>query len=168
MKNPFSTPISWSPEPSEIKADTNDTVHANVVFLDDAIQPDTPYSDTFGKTGDFPDATETPSYVNGDEHIENVFVPGPEHTQQFQGPVPDWGVPGTDILTIHHGPVTGQPLDVWQEGNKTPTVAQAPGSYGPVGLTEADYATRVAYANYQQLQQDYSSAAADYSQIAAI
>lgn len=168
MFNPFREPVtSWSPQPSEIRADTNDTVHTSVVFLDDAVYPDAVHADIVGPTGDIPSPVSA-SYSQGDESIELVFTPGPQHTQQFESPIPDYGVPGTDILAIHHGPVTGRPIDVWQEGNKTPTVSVAPGQYGPVGSTEADYATRVAYANFQQLQVDYSNASADFAQIAAI
>jgi hypothetical protein len=180
MWNPFKPAANpdwfYSPQPSEIRADTNSTVHANTVTLgDDTMHPDVAYGVDMGNWGDL-DSTQSPvaTYVAGDESRTLVWSPGPVmgyqsiSTHDQSTPQDIGSVPGTNELNVHHGPVTGRALDVYQTGNRVPTSWQPPGIYGPVGRTEPDYATRMAYANFQEAFTSQSSDAVTYAQIAAI
>ena len=177
MFNPFKTQVpvtSYAPQPSEIRPDTNSTVHANVVYLDDATYPDNPgVTPNTGNLGDTINPAVDATWTQGDESLTVVHDPNVLPAYAFldndlNTPVDVGSVPGTTTGVIHNGPVTGQILDNFQEGNITITASTPPGYYGPVGNTEPGYATLVAYANYQQLQSDQSNDVATYQQIAAI
>lgn len=176
MRNPFTTDLSWlhvSPAASEIRADTNDTVHANVVDLDGVTYPDhTGYTPDTGNLGDTIQPGET-TYAQGVESQQIIFSPNPMPAYSFlpndlATPVDVGSRPGMNDMVVHHGPVTGNVMDVYQEGNVTKIPTDAPGIYGPVGNTEPDYATRAAYAEFATLTQDYSPAVANHQQIAAV
>lgn len=174
FKNPFRQQLAdtlYTPVPVTAGPSPDEFVHSDVVFLDDAVYSDqTGYTPDAGQLGDNTDPSVNATYSQGDEHIELIYTPGPTSYPALDkdhfDPTPN--IPGTNELTIHHGPVTGNVLDAYQEGNQTILASTPPGMYGPVGNTEPDYATRVAYANYQALWTDYSQDVGNYQQIAAI
>lgn len=186
MWNPFRTPLpaslTYAPYANEIRADTNSTVHSNNVFLDDVIYPDAvvePESPAMlGDTQTQPDYDAAADA--GGIRRELIFTPGPDpHAYAFLNPAPGSedlafardqdGIPGTVSQNVFHGPVTGNPMDEWQVGARTQLMTLPAGYAGPVtGSPDADYATQVSYAYYQQMFGDYSVSAATDAAIAAV
>jgi len=177
MRNPFKTQLTgpigsyWSPQPSEIAADTNATVHSIDVVLDDGYVPGTQHGPV-GMVDDNMPSAFVPMYAGGDESREIIFTPGPQsgYTYLPQDRInrEDVGsVPGTNYVNIHHGPV-GLEANGFLAGNKTPTYSTPPAYYGPVGRTSPDYAAAVAYANFQNSFSNVSNQAANTAAVAAI
>lgn len=187
MWNPFRTPLpdklTYNPYASEIRADTNSTVHSNTVYLDDQVYPDgvvTPK--TPGLIGDYETQPDYDASVSPEGlHRELVFTPGPDpHEYAFLAPTPNSsdnliaprdqdGIAGTVSENIFWGPVDGRPMDEWQVGARQQLMTVPPGYGGPVtGSPDADYAAQLAYAYYQQVVQDYSPAAATDALVANV
>lgn len=183
MRNPFRTPLplSYNPYPNDIKADTNSTVHSNTVYLDDVVYPDAvaesdsasnfgdlqvqpSYDDSIDPAGIRRELIFTPGIVNGYEFVT-------QENGQTDVAVPEdfGGIPGTVSLNVFHGPVSGNAMDEWQVGARTQLESTPPQYTGPVtGFPDADYATQLAYATYQQQLADYSSAVNTDAMVAAI
>lgn len=169
MRNPFRTQmplISYSNAPNTLGDEAEQSVHANVVTLDDAVYPDVTISPVRGNVVDTAQAY-LPAYA-GQDTRELFERPGIVYDYAFTAPVDaSVHVTGTDRLNYMHGPVTGSAMDNYQEGNVQKLATRPPGSNGPVKGGQ-DF-SQVAYAAWwhQQMAQ-YSTASAVEAQLAAI
>lgn len=182
----FFSPVAggetYSPAPSNIAADTNSTVHSNAVDLTDATYPAEIYhreqSPVFGN-----DYVQNPDYDASDDgtaaHTEVIFTPGQYREYAFQQagigqvdrtvPQNYGSIPGTLNRVIVHGPVSGFPMDEWQEGNRANIGSNRVGNYGPVtGFGGPDYASQASLSYYQTMFQDYNTDAATDAVIASV
>lgn len=163
---------AYSTAPNQIDPDVNSTVHANTTFLGDANYPS---SDNLiggpdrGFATDYWPPDQMPGYAGAPESRTLWDSPGLVQDYTFEIPKEDVGnIPGRAQLNINNGPVSGWAMDGYQTGNHTDIGAQVPGYYGPVGGTSPDYATSVAYANFAQAFEYYSTDASNGAVVAAI
>lgn len=183
MRNPFKTPmpLTYNPYANEVRADTNSTVHSNAVYLDDVVYPDhVAKSQSASFLGD----TEVqPSYDDSVDapgiRREIIYTPGIQNGYAFTLPAAGaedlatprdvGGIPGMVYENVFHGPVSGNVMDEWQVGSRTQLESLPPGYTGPVtGSADADYATMLSYATYQQQLADFSGAVATDAMVQAV
>lgn len=187
MRNPFTT--SMRPAPGQYggyvpvdngggyaQAESDNPPTDVALARTDAVQLD---------DGDYPDSVVGPLRANidplnqtawpayaGIEDNAVPFIPVQQGTQVFQGqfalPDPTVGsVPGTASLPVRGGPVTGDAMDVYQDGNVQQTSSQPPGAFGPV-VGGTDQSQLITQAYYQQLIDSYSTASSDQAMVRAI
>ena len=167
--------------PAVVTPSDTDTVNltSNTVTLDDGLYPDTWYGEDGDQSNDLGPQEWMPGYAQGQKPYSREFVFTPETlpsyamlnpapgSQDLIAPRDSNSVPGTAQLNYIHGPVTGNSMDVYQEGNRQELLATPPGTYGPV-VGGQDYSSVVAAATWQEAFAGYSNDAASQTIVGAI